>query len=211
MSPLITAGNFFQNAALWLAVIAGTAANIALAVVLGLILLRFLFDYFNLSPFGKFAYYIRKPTNRWFYEIKESQFYYPLRRTFGFDPIWILLLLAFVLFFFLLRGLIGDVVVFLSCISKTLVAFGQGEIVTAVKYLIGTVLIGMIFFLMGMMTVLVIHSWFGLFDRAAFWAGQRIYPLLRSFDRSGQFGGLIFLIAFFVLGFVSQAVLVAFF
>lgn len=187
------------------------AANIALAVALGLILLRFVIEYFEISPFGKFAYYVRKPTNRWFYEIKESQFYYPLRRTFGFDPIWIMLLLAFVLLFFLLRGLIGDVVVFLGCISKTLVAFGVGDMVSAVKNLIGTLLLGLIFFLMGLMTILVIHSWFGLFDRAAFWAGQRIYPLLRSVDPSGQFGGLIFIVAFFLLSFVSQAVMVAFF
>lgn len=211
MSPLITAGRFFQNAALWLSNIAGMAANVALAVALGLILLRFVIEYFEISPFGKFAYYVRKPTNRWFYEIKESQFYYPLRRSFGFDPIWIMLLLAFVLLFFLLRGLIGDVVVFLGCISKTLVAFGVGDMVSAVKNLIGTLLLGLIFFLMGLMTILVIHSWFGLFDRAAFWAGQRIYTLLRSVDPSGQFGGLIFIVAFFLLSFVSQAVMVAFF
>ncbi|MGH9846939.1 MAG: hypothetical protein ACREEM_50220 [Blastocatellia bacterium] len=191
--------------------IAQSVANIALAIALLLLLVRFLVDRFNINPFGRFAYYARRPTNRWFYEIKGSQFYHPIRKAFGFDPVWVLLLLAFVLLFFLLRSLVGDVVLLLNCIGSTLIAFGLGDSLAGGKALIGTILLGLIYFLMAMMTILVINSWFGLFDRAGFWAGRRIYPILNSFDPSGRLGPLVFLLVFFLLQLVAGAVLAAFF
>jgi hypothetical protein len=73
------------------------------------------------------------------------------------------------------------------------------------------VLLGIIYFVMALMTILVIHSWFGLFDRAGYWAGRRIYPILLSFDPTGRIGPLIFLLAFLLLGLVAGAVQAAFF
>lgn len=211
MSSLIAAGNLIRDIAAWLQWIATYTANIALAVVLFLLLVRFLLDRFHSNPFSRFAFYARRPTDKWFYEIKSSQFYYPIKRALGFEPIWVLMLLAFVLLFFLLRALVSDVVLVLQCTGITLSYFGSGETLSAGKALIGTLLLCLIYFLMGLMTILVIHSWFGLFDRAAYWAGQRIYPLMRSLDSSGRLGPFLFLILFFVLNLLASAVLSAFF
>ncbi len=197
--------------AAWLTAVTDLLIQIALAIVLVLLLIRFLVDKFNLNPFGRLAYYARRPTNKWFYEIKQSQFYQPLRQAFGFDPLWLLLLVAFVLFFYLLRSLVQDVAILLSCTGLTLNYFGEGALLQGVRAVIGTVLLAALYFLMALMTILVIYSWFGLFDRAADWAGRRIYPVLYSFDSSGRLGPLIFLLAFLILGFVASAVQNAFF
>lgn len=211
MSPLISAGEWIQWIAVSLQLISHYVANAALALAILLILVRFLIEHFEINPFGRFAYYVRRPTEKWFYEIKGSQFYRPIKQALGFEPIWLLMLLAFVLFFFLLRGLIDDVVVLLNCVGITLKQFGLGNILSGVQALIGTLLLGVIYFLMALMTILVINSWFGLFDRAAYWAGRRIYPLLRSFDPSGRLGPMIFLLMFFLLSLIAGAVLRAFF
>ncbi|MBI1765170.1 MAG: hypothetical protein HYR56_27475 [Acidobacteria bacterium] len=211
MSPLITAGRSLLTLAAWLTATTDLLIQIALGLVLVLLLIRFLVDKFNLNPFGRIAYYARRPTNKWFYEIKNSQFYQPLRQAFGFDPLWILLIVAFVLFFYLLRSLVQDVAILLSSIGYTLNYFGEGAMLQGVRAVIGTVLLAAIYFLMALMTILVIYSWFGLFDRAADWAGRRIYPVLYSFDSSGRLGPLIFLLAFLILGFVASAVQNAFF
>lgn len=185
--------------------------QIALGIVLVLLLIRFLVDKFDLNPFGRLAYYARRPTNKWFYEVKNSQFYQPMRQAFGFDPLWILLIVAFALFFYLLRSLVLNVAVLLQCIGFTLSYFGAGQMVRGVSALIGTVILSLIYFLMALMTILVIYSWFGLFDRAANWAGRRIYPILYSFDSSGRLGPLVFLLAFLLLGFAAAAIQAAFF
>lgn len=211
MSPLITAGELLRSLAVWLQLIAGYATTIALVIIIFLLLIRFLVERFNVNPFGRLVYYARRPTDRWFYEIKGSQFYQPIKRALGFEPVWVLLLLAFVLLFFLVRSLVDDVTLLLTCIGITLERFGAGDALGGVWALIGTVLLGLIYFLMALMTILVINSWFGLFDRAAYWAGRRIYPILRSFDSSGRLGPLVFLIMFFLLSLLAQAVARAFF
>jgi len=211
MSSLVTAGEFFQWIAGWGQLVARYVANVALAVAILLLLVRFLVDRFDLSPFGRFAYYARRPTERWFYQIKGSQFYQPIKRAFGFEPIWVLLLLAFVLFFFLLRALVDDVTILLTCVGATLTYFGLGNMLPGAQALLGTVLLSLIYFLMGLMTILIINSWFGLFDRAAYWAGRRIYPILNSFDSGGRLGPLVFFLMFFLLSLLASAVQRAFF
>jgi len=211
MSPLTNAGDFIRVFAAWLQYVVTFAANIALAVALTLVLIRFLMERFNVNPFGRLAFYMRRPTDKWFYEIKGSQFYRPIKQALGFEPIWVMLLLAFVILFFLLRGLVDYTTTLLAGLSKTLMYFGIGDSVLGGKALIGTALLGIIYFVMALMTILVIHSWFGLFDRAGYWAGRRIYPILLSFDPTGRIGPLIFLLAFLLLGLVAGAVQAAFF
>ena len=129
----------------------------------------------------------------------------------GFDPAWLLLLIGFALLFYLLRGLVLDVVILLQCLSITLSHFGNDKLWLGGRGIIGMVLLTFIYFLMALMTLLVIYSWFGLFGRAAEWAGRRIYPIIYSFDPTGRLGPLVFLLGFFLLGFVAAAVQAAFF
>jgi hypothetical protein len=211
MGPLFNAGEAVGSFALILQTVAYYVANVALAVAIVLVLIRFLVDRYNVNPFGRFVYYARRPTEKWFYEIKSSQFYRPIKQALGFEPIWVMLLLAFVILFFLLRGLVDYTTTLLGGVSSTLKYFGIGDTLLGGRALIGTVLLAIIYFLMALMTILVIHSWFGLFERAGYWAGRRIYPILLSFDPTGRIGPLIFLLAFLLLGLVASAVQRAFF
>lgn len=211
MSLLLTISDFLKSLALGISAISKTAISIGLAIALTLLLLRFLTDKLNFNPFSRFAYYARRPTEKWFYEIKGSQFYRPIRQALGFDPAYLLLLLAFVLLFYLLYSLVSFLVALLGALSITLNAFGMGAPIEGGRYLVGTLLLATIYFLMALMTILVIHSWFGLFDRPAHWAGRRIYPLLYSIDPSGRLGPLLFIILFLLLGFAADAVQSIFF
>jgi hypothetical protein len=211
MSPLTQAGDLFVTLAAWLALVTDYVIQIALVIVIALLVIRFIVDRLDLNPFGRLAYYARRPTNKWFYEIKNSQFYQPLKQAFGFDPLWLLLLVAFALLFYLLRSMVQDVAILLQALGITLRSFGAGETLLGARALLGTVLLALIYFLMLLMTILVINSWFGLFDRAAFWAGRRIYPILYSFDSSGRLGPLVFLLMFFLLGIAAAAVQSTFF
>mgnify|MGYP001000900791 CR=1 FL=1 len=211
MSSLNTAAKLLFEAARKLAEGTDWLIQVCLAIVIVLLLIRFLVDKFNLNPFGRLAYYARRPTNQWFYEVRNSQFYQPLRQMFGFDPAWLLLLIGFALLFYLLRGLVLDVVILLQCLSITLSHFGNDKLWLGGRGIIGMVLLTFIYFLMALMTLLVIYSWFGLFGRAAEWAGRRIYPIIYSFDPTGRLGPLVFLLGFFLLGFVAAAVQAAFF
>jgi hypothetical protein len=204
-------GDSLIKLAAWLALVTDYVIQIALVIVIALLLIRLIVDRFDLNPFGRFAYYARRPTNKWFYEIKNSQFYQPLKQAFGFDPLWLLLLVAFALLFYLLRSVVQDVAILLQALGITLRTFGDGDFLLGMRALLGTVLLALIYFLMGLMTILVVNSWFGLFDRAAFWAGRRIYPILNSFDSSGRLGPLVFLLLFFLLGIAAAAVQSTFF
>ena len=53
-------------------------------------------------------------------------------------------MLAFVLLFFLLRSLVDDVTLLLSCIGITLSQFGMGNTASGIQALIGTVLLAVI-------------------------------------------------------------------
>jgi len=158
MGPLIFAGEAIRSFAALLQTTATIVANIALAVAIALVLIRFLADRYNLNPFGRVVFYARRPTEKWFYGIKSSQFYHPIKQALGFEPIWIMLLLGFVILFFLLRSLISDVTLLLNCVGVTLTYFGGGDTISGFKALIGTLLLAIIYFLMALMTILVIHS-----------------------------------------------------
>ena len=54
---------------------------IILAIVL-VILLRIMADALKLNPFGKFAYYTTRPANNLIGNMRQSRFYYPLKRAF---------------------------------------------------------------------------------------------------------------------------------
>lgn len=185
--------------------------KIILAVFVVMVLIRYLLDRFSRNPFSKMAFYLRKPTNRWFHEVKNSQFYYPARQAFGFDPTWILLILGAACFFYLLSSLVSNVLMWLQSLGITLFHFGSGRSLAGVWALIGLGLLALIYFLMILMTILVINSWFGFFGKAAHWSGRKIYPLLASFDPSGRLGPVIFFVAFLLLSFVAGAVQAGFF
>ena len=211
MSFLNTVGTTLQILAGFIKLGMGYAIPFAMAVVILLLLVRFVVEHFKLSPFGKVAFYAMRPTESWVRQAKSSQFYYGLKKALPFEPVWLLLLLGFAFFFYLLSLLANDVIMFLLALSQTCGYFGNGRVGAGVQALIGCVLLFVVYSAMAMMTILIINSFFGLFRRPAQWAGKYIYPLLSSVDRTGSLAPLIFLLAFWLLGALASAVQISFF
>jgi hypothetical protein len=190
---------------------AGFLIYFLMTLVIVLLLIRFIVEQFKLSPFGRVAFYATRPTDTWFRQAKSSQIYYAMKRALPFDPIWLLLLLGFAFFFYLLYMLAIDVALFLSALSSTFAYFANGRVGAGLQATLGTVLLFFLYFAMALMTILVINSFFGLFQRPARWAGNYIYPMISSFDRTGTLAPLIFILAFWLLGALASAVRIAFF
>lgn len=182
---------------------------IILAVVI-VILLRVIADALKLNPFGKFAYYATKPANVLIGNMRQSRFYYPLKRAFGFDPAILMILIATAILGYVVYTMIGYLNVFLIGTGNTLIAFGLGQPLTAGKYLLGTLLIVAIFFLLSLMLIIFVNSLFGLLKKAAGFAYRRIAPLLQIFEFGGMFAGWSFLILWIALTFAAQAVMAIF-
>lgn len=182
---------------------------IILAVVI-VILLRVIADALKLNPFGKFAYYATKPANVLIGNMRQSRFYYPLKRAFGFDPAILMILIATAILGYVVYTMIGYLNVFLIGSGNTLFAFGNGQPLTAGKYLLGMLLIVAIFFLLALMLIIFVNSLFGMLKKAAAFAYRRIAPLLQIFEFGGMFAGWSFLILWIALTFAAQAVMAIF-
>lgn len=182
---------------------------IILAVVL-VILLRVMADALKLNPFGKFAYYTTRPANNLIGNMRQSRFYYPLKRAFGFDPAILMILIATAILGYVVYTMIGYISVFLIGTGNTLLAVGLGQPLTAGKYLLGSLLIIAIFFLLSLMLIIFVNSLFGLLKKAAAFAYRRIAPLLQIFEFGGMFAGWSFMILWIALTFAAQAVMAIF-
>jgi hypothetical protein len=182
---------------------------IILAVVM-VILLHVIADALKLNPFGKFAYYSTKPANALIGNMRQSRFYYPLKRAFGFDPAILMILIATAILGYVVYTMIGYLNIFLFGVGNSLIAFGQGQPFTGGKYLIGSLLIAAIFFLLSLMLIIFVNSLFGLLRNAAVFAYRRVAPLLQLFEFGGIFAGWSFLILWIALTFAAEAVIAIF-
>ncbi len=176
---------------------------LAVAVIL---LMRVVADGFKLNPFGKVAYYMTKPANQLIGHMRNSPFYYPLKRALGFDPAILMVFFSTVILCYVLFTIVGYLNVSLWAIANTLIRLGQGDVIGLLRYVIGTVLLMVVFFFMSLMTVIFINSIFGLLKKWVGLAYRRIGPLLQIFEQRLPYPGLGFLILWFVLTFVAYAV-----
>ncbi|MBL8203858.1 MAG: hypothetical protein JNM09_06475 [Blastocatellia bacterium] len=176
---------------------------VAVAIIL---LLRVLADVFKLNPFGKFAYYTTKPANRLIGHMRSSQLFYPLKRALGFDPAILMVFFATVILCYVLYTIVGYLNVALWAVANTFIRLGAGDVVGVLRYVIGTVLLMVMFFFLFLMTVIFINSIFGLLRKWVGFAYRRIGPLLQIFEQRLPFPGLGFLILWLVLTFVAYAV-----
>ncbi len=176
---------------------------VAVAVIL---LMRVVADGFKLNPFGKVAYYMTKPANQLIGHMRNSPFYYPLKRALGFDPAILMVFFSTVILCYVLFTIVGYLNVSLWAIANTLIRLGQGDVMGLLRYVIGTVLLMVVFFFMSLMTVIFINSIFGLLKKWVGLAYRRIGPLLQIFEQRLPYPGLSFLILWFVLTFVAYAV-----
>ena len=176
---------------------------VAVAIIL---IMRVVADSLKLNPFGKFAYYSTKPANQLIGHMRSSQFYYPLKRALGFDPAILMVFFATVILCYVLYVIVGYLTVALWAIANLIIRLGAGDVVGMLRYVVGTVLLIVIFFFLFLMTVIFINSIFGLLRKWVGFAYRRIGPLLQIFEQRLPFPGLGFLIFWLVLTFVAYAV-----
>lgn len=195
----------------WISQIASLLINITVGAVVIFLALRWLNDALGSNPFGRFSYYLRKPTNDLIYYVRSSQFYFPLKQALRFDPTYLMVLIAVAIVWYVALSIIGYFNTVLNGLGQSLNLLAAGNVAGGVKTLIGTSLLAAIFFLMTLMTVVFINWISGRFNRAAYWAMHRISPLLRIFEFGGKFAGFSFLILWLVLSLAASAVRAVFF
>ncbi len=181
-----------------------------IAFVVVALLLRFLTDALQLSPFGRFAYYATRPANEMLRNMRQSRFYFPLKRAFGFDPAIIMLLIATAILCYVANTVMSYLITVLMGLGNALIAFSNGQPFTGARYLIGSLLLAAVFYLMALMTMVFIHWLFGLLTRAAYRALERIGPLLSLFEFRGLLAGWSFLILWITLSIAAIAIQIIF-
>jgi hypothetical protein len=191
--------------------IAGYLINITVGALVILLLLRWVNDALGSNPFGRLSYYLRKPTNDLVYYVRSSQFYIPLKQALRFDPLYLMVLIAVAIVWYVTLSVIGYLTTVLGGLGGSLNSLAAGNVAGGVKTLIGTSLLAVIFFLMTLMTIVFINWISGRFNRAAYWSMHRISPLLRIFEFGGALAGFSFLILWLVLSFAASAVRAVFF
>ncbi len=185
--------------------------GVTLAVVVGLLILRLLTDLLKLNPFGRVYQSIRRPTNGVIDQMRGSRFYYPLRRSLGFDPAILMVLVALAILWYVVSGVINNLLFVIQGFGSSLISFGNGNFFRGASYLIGSLLLAALFFLMALMTIVFVNWIFGLLRGASYWAMERLAPLLRIFEFGGAFAGWSFLILWIALSFATAAVIAVFF
>jgi hypothetical protein len=186
--------------------------GITIGLVIALLIIRHLTDLFRLNPFGKIYQSVRRPTDELYHRMRTSHFYYPLRRTLGFDPTVIMILLALAISWYVVYIVSNYLFRILAGLGTSLDSFGNGEVFGGALSLIGSFLLAVIFFLMTLMTIVFVNWLFGLMRRAAFWSMERLTPLLKIFEfGGGVLAAFSFIILWFVLVFAAAAVEAIFF
>lgn len=204
-------GKLLIDAAGYLSLFIQLAFNIIIGAYVVLLLLRWIVDRMNLSPFGRIAFYLRRATNDLIYYARNSRFYLPLKRAVGFDPSFLMALLGLALIWFLVPSFLGSIPFVLSGIGIGLTHFGAGNVSRGLTALIGSLLLAVIFFLMLLMVILFVNWISGALSRAASWATYRLEPLLRTFEFGGVMAGWSFPLLWLALYFGSIVVRSVFF
>lgn len=210
-SPLVLAGRYIGDFAQLIGLASYYFFWAVIVAVVVIVVLKLITDALKLNPFGRVAYYANRPGNTLMRNMRNSRFYFPLKRALGFDPAILMLFVATALLCYVLYLVVRYLVTVLMGLSYTLVAFGGGQVFSGARYLIGTALLGVIFFLLALMVIVFVNSIFGLLPRPAFYASRRIQPLLNLFEFGGIFTGWSFLILWVALTFAAEAVQLLFF
>lgn len=205
-SPLIVGGRLIFTLAQFIQVGAFYLSWLLIAFVVAAVLLHFIVEALHLSPFGRFAYYATRPANEMLRNMRQSRFYFPLKRAFGFDPAILMLLIATAILCYVAYTVISYLTTVLMALANTLIAFGEGNLFTGARFLIGSVLLAGVFYLMALMTIVFMNWLFGLFARLAYRALQRIGPLLSLFEFGGVLAGWSFLILWIALSVAAGAI-----
>ena len=206
LSPLVLAGEYILFAAQLVGQISWYIYLGIVVVVAALLIAHYLTEVLHLNPFGRLAYHANRPARGMLDRMRKSRLYYPLRRALKFDPAVLMLLIGTAIVCYVISLVIGYLLSLMSGVGRSLIAFGDGYAFNGVRYLVGTILLAVIFYLLALMLIVFVNWIFGLFSRAAYRALERIGPLLRIFEFGGVFAGWSFLILGIALSFAAGAV-----
>ncbi len=207
----LSVGEMIRNLAVQLRDVFNLLIGLTLAIVVVLLLIRILADIFKLNPFGRIYQNARRPTDEIVYRMRTSRFFFPLKRALGFDPTVVMVLVAVAITLYVIYIVSNNILIILDVLGQSLISFGDGYLFRGARYLIGTILLALILFLMSLMTIVFVNWIFGLLRRGAFWSMERLAPLLRIFEFGGIFTGWSFLILWLALNFSQLAVMAIFF
>ena len=210
-SPLVTVGRSIVALAQIIGEYSWYVYGAIFAAVALLLLTHLVSDAFRLNPFGRVAYYTTRPANNLLRNVRSSRFYYPLKRALSFDPAVLMVVVGTAIICYVIYLILSYLINVLVGLGGSLGAFGTGQLFQGMRYLIGTVLLAVIFYLLTLMLLVFVNWIFGLFSRAAYRALDRIAPLLRIFEFGGVFAGWSFLILGIALSFAASAVQFIFF
>lgn len=190
----------------FIALYVGYVYGAIIITIIALLLARYLLDLFRVSPFGSLAFRLRRPASEMLHNVRNSRFYFPLKRALGFDPAILMILIATAIVCYVVSIVVNNLLQLLGGIVLVLERFDRGEALTAGRNLIGVILLGVIFYLLTLMLIVFVNWLFGLLGQVAHWALKRIEPLLRLFEFGGMFAGWSFLILWIALSFAAAAV-----
>jgi hypothetical protein len=205
-SPLVSAGEYILQAAQLISFVSWYVYIGVVIIVVAFLLLRYLNDVLRVNPFGRWFHLTSHPADRMIKNMRQSRFYLPLKRALNFDPAILMLLISTAIVCYVIALVINYFIVILSGLGNSLIAFGAGSAFTGVRFLTGTILLCVIFFLLSLMLIVFVNWIFGFFTRAAYRALERIAPLLRIFEFGGVLAGWSFLILGIALSFAASAV-----
>ncbi|MFN0121892.1 MAG: hypothetical protein ACKV2V_15465 [Blastocatellia bacterium] len=177
-----------------------------IATVVVLLLLKYLLDALNVSPFGRFTHRLRRPGAVMLHSVRVSRFYFPLKQALGFDPAPLMILIATAIVCYVVSEIVKYLLILLGGLGGALLAIDRGQLGKAGMNLIGVVLLGVVFYLLTLMLIVFVNWLFGLLARPGSWALHRIEPLLRIFEFGGRFAGFSFLLLYIALSFAASAI-----
>lgn len=195
-----------QQLVISISYLAGWVINLIIGIALALLVIRWVMDAFDVSPFGRITYYLRRPTDKLVAHARSSRFYYPMRQAFKINPTILIAIIEIVIVWLVLTMLLSFFTGIIGGLISALNALFLGYVAGGIRLLIGTLLLSAIFFLMCLMTVIFVNWVTGLFDRWSFLAYQRLTPLLRVFEFGGKFAGWSFMFLWLALYFSAAVV-----
>lgn len=205
-SPLTLAGEYILFTVQFVAGLAPYVYVGIVGIVGFLLLARYLIGALHINPFSRVTYNLSRPGSILLANMRNSQFYYPLRRALKFDPAVLMVLIGTAIVCYVISIVVNYLLAVVTGVGRSMMAFGEGYAFSGLRFLVGALLLGVIFYLLSMMLLIFVNWVFGLFTRAAHRALNRLGPLLHIFEFGGAAAGWSFLILWIALTFAAAAV-----
>src|SRR5262245_53777038 len=117
--PIVEIGNLIISTVRSLQGFVQLVISITIGVVTAFLILRVMTDALKLNPFGRAYQTARRPTDEVIARMKGSHFYYPLRKSLGFDPAVIMVLFALAITWYVVYTVIDNMFLILNYLGAS--------------------------------------------------------------------------------------------